>query len=161
VYSCRANSALFPRPCTPLHTRDACRKVRRKNETIARGGVYYDELCAVRTRNDTLSRFADGVPWTSFSPNVSYNIEETVPGYFNGMVLQRKYVEKLEMNDNSLKLPVIINLTIVWTIVFICLSKGNVYTATPQGFLTGRPVDVNSGGCEFLIERFKRNPRNK
>lgn len=65
----------------------------------------------------------DGMPWT-LSSNVSYNIEETVPGYFNGIVLQRKYVEKLEMNDNSLKLPVVINLTIIWTIVFICLSKG-------------------------------------
>ncbi len=64
------------------------------------------------------------MPWT-LSSNVSYNIEETVPGYFNGIVLQRKYVEKLEMNDNSLKLPVVINLTIIWTIVFICLSKGN------------------------------------
>ncbi|XP_026813094.1 uncharacterized protein LOC113553769 isoform X2 [Rhopalosiphum maidis] len=65
----------------------------------------------------------DGMPWT-LSSNVSYNIEETVPGYFNGIVLQRKYVEKLEMNDNSLKLPIVINLTIIWTIVFICLSKG-------------------------------------
>ncbi|XP_022163832.1 uncharacterized protein LOC111029208 [Myzus persicae] len=65
----------------------------------------------------------DGMPWT-LSSNVSYNIEETVPGYFNGIVLQRKYLEKLEMNDNSLKLPVVINLTIIWTIVFICLSKG-------------------------------------
>ncbi|KAE9537857.1 hypothetical protein AGLY_005829 [Aphis glycines] len=65
----------------------------------------------------------DGMPWT-LSSNVSYNIEETVPGYFNGIVLQRKYVEKLEMNDNLLKLPVVINLTIIWTIVFICLSKG-------------------------------------
>lgn len=50
-----------------------------------------------------------------------------MPGYFNGMVLQRKYVEKLEMNDNSLKLPVVINLTIIWIIVFICLSKGNCH----------------------------------
>lgn len=66
----------------------------------------------------------DGMPWT-YSTNVSYNIEETVPGYFNGIVLQRKYVEKLEMNENSLKTPVIINLIIIWTIVFICLSKGN------------------------------------
>ncbi|XP_050427920.1 sodium-dependent transporter bedraggled isoform X2 [Adelges cooleyi] len=65
----------------------------------------------------------DGVPWT-YSSNVSYNIEETVPAYFNGIALQRKYVEKLEMNDNSLKLPVVVNLTIVWAIVFICLSKG-------------------------------------
>jgi solute carrier family 6 (neurotransmitter transporter) len=65
----------------------------------------------------------DGMPWT-MSTNVSYNIEETVPGYFNGIVLQRKYLEKLEMNDNSLKLPVVVNLTIIWTIVFICLSKG-------------------------------------
>ncbi|XP_060848994.1 sodium-dependent transporter bedraggled isoform X1 [Rhopalosiphum padi] len=65
----------------------------------------------------------DGMPWT-LSSNVSYNIEETVPGYFNGIVLQRKYVEKLEMNENSLKLPIVINLTIIWTIVFICLSKG-------------------------------------
>ncbi|XP_050535802.1 sodium-dependent transporter bedraggled isoform X2 [Daktulosphaira vitifoliae] len=65
----------------------------------------------------------DSVPGM-YSYNVSYNIEETVPGYFNGIVLQRKYVEKLEMNDNSLKLSVVINLTIVWAIVFICLSKG-------------------------------------
>lgn len=64
------------------------------------------------------------MPWTSFSRNVSYNIENTVPDYFNGIVLQRKYVDKLELNDNSLKLPVVINLTIIWTIVFICLSKG-------------------------------------
>lgn len=67
------------------------------------------------------------MPWT-LSSNVSYNIEETVPGYFNGIVLQRKYLEKLEMNDNSLKLPVVINLTIIWTIVFICLSKGSLLT---------------------------------
>lgn len=71
--------------------------------------------------------FADGVPWT-YSANVSYNIEETVPGYFNGIVLQRKFVEKLEMTDeNSLKLPVVINLAIIWTVVFICLSKGKHY----------------------------------
>lgn len=73
------------------------------------------------------TNFADGVPWTSYSSNVSYNIEETVPAYFNGIVLQRKYVEKLEMDDNSLKLPVVANLTIIWTIVFICLSKGRYY----------------------------------
>lgn len=66
------------------------------------------------------------MPWT-YSSNISYNIEETVPGYFNGIVLQRKYVEKLEMNENSLKLPIVINLTIIWIIVFICLSKGIKY----------------------------------
>lgn len=67
------------------------------------------------------------MPWTSFSRNVSYNIENTVPDYFNSIVLQRKYVDKIELNDNCLKLPVVINLTIIWIIVFICLSKGNVY----------------------------------
>ncbi|XP_025421681.1 sodium- and chloride-dependent betaine transporter isoform X2 [Sipha flava] len=66
----------------------------------------------------------DSVPWSTYSSNITFNIEETVPGYFNGIVLQRKYVEKLEMTDNSLKLPVVINLMIIWTIVFICLSKG-------------------------------------
>lgn len=64
------------------------------------------------------------MPWSTYSSNITFNIEETVPGYFNGIVLQRKYVEKLEMTDNSLKLPVVINLMIIWTIVFICLSKG-------------------------------------
>lgn len=70
------------------------------------------------------------MPWTSFSRNVSYNIENTVPDYFNSIVLQRKYVDKIELNDNCLKLPVVINLTIIWIIVFICLSKGNVYRNT-------------------------------
>jgi len=74
--------------------------------------------------NDNDCCVDNNAPWT-YSPNVSYdNIEDTVPGYFNGVVLQRKYVDKLEMNDNSLKLPVVVNLVIVWIIVFVCLSKG-------------------------------------
>lgn len=57
---------------------------------------------------------------------------ETVPDYFNEAVLQRHHPNESEPAVVTLKFQVAFNLAIVWMIIFVCLSKGNVRFATPQ-----------------------------
>ncbi|XP_021927106.1 uncharacterized protein LOC110833391 isoform X3 [Zootermopsis nevadensis] len=56
--------------------------------------------------------------------NVSWKLEETVPDYFNGIVLQRHNLEMPESSFGHLKFQVAFNLAVVWMIVFVSLSKG-------------------------------------
>jgi hypothetical protein len=56
--------------------------------------------------------------------NVSGNLEQTVPDYFNGVVLQRHNVETPGSSFGHLKFQVAFNLAVVWMIVFVSLSKG-------------------------------------
>lgn len=73
-------------------------------------------------------------PFPSDSTNgSSIKIEETIPDYFNGQVLQRISPQMLadgedidgEVNSGgTVKFQLCFNLLIVWIIVFACLSKG-------------------------------------
>jgi solute carrier family 6 (neurotransmitter transporter) len=56
--------------------------------------------------------------------NMSLKLEETVPNYFNGIVLQRHNLEMPESSFGHLKFQVAFNLAVVWMIVFVSLSKG-------------------------------------
>lgn len=68
----------------------------------------------------------DGVPTLKYN-NGSYKIEQTVPDYFGGVVLQRRNVLKQEEDLMNVKFSVAFNLAIVWIIIFLCLSKGMAY----------------------------------
>ncbi|CAB0039900.1 unnamed protein product [Trichogramma brassicae] len=57
-------------------------------------------------------------------PAVSYNLLETVPDYFNGVVLQRHHLNEPDSGVVTLKFQVAFNLAVVWMIVFVSLSKG-------------------------------------
>lgn len=56
--------------------------------------------------------------------NMSWKLEETVPDYFNSIVLQRHNVEIPESTFGRVKFQVAFNLAVVWMIVFVSLSKG-------------------------------------
>lgn len=56
--------------------------------------------------------------------NISWKLEETVPDYFNSIVLQRHNVEMPESSFGHVKFQVAFNLAVVWMIVFVSLSKG-------------------------------------
>ena len=56
--------------------------------------------------------------------NLSWNLEQTVPDYLNGVVLQRHNVEMPGSSFGHLKFQVAFNLAVVWMIVFVSLSKG-------------------------------------
>ncbi|XP_063242544.1 sodium-dependent transporter bedraggled [Bacillus rossius redtenbacheri] len=56
--------------------------------------------------------------------NGTYKLEETVPDYLNGVVLQRHSLTTPESTFGHLKFQVTFNLAVVWMIVFVCLSKG-------------------------------------
>jgi solute carrier family 6 (neurotransmitter transporter) len=59
--------------------------------------------------------------------NMSWNLEQTVPDYFNGVVLQRHNVEQPGSSFGHLKFQVAFNLAVVWMIVFVSLSKGTSF----------------------------------
>lgn len=67
--------------------------------------------------NKIYVKFTDGS-----GKNGSYKIQETLPQYFHGEVLQRN------LGSNSyfgtIKFQVAFNLAVVWMIVFVALSKG-------------------------------------
>ncbi|CAH0384145.1 unnamed protein product [Bemisia tabaci] len=65
----------------------------------------------------------DGLPDFRRS-NATYKLEETVPDYFNGVVLQRQYLLSPPSESGSIKFSVAFNLAVAWLIVFISLSKG-------------------------------------
>lgn len=52
-------------------------------------------------------------------------IEETVPDYFSGVVLQRN-LSSPGSSPGNLKFQATFNLAVVWMLVFISLSKGNI-----------------------------------
>ncbi|KAJ8883043.1 hypothetical protein PR048_014882, partial [Dryococelus australis] len=56
--------------------------------------------------------------------NGTYKLDETVPDYLNGVVLQRHNLATPESTFGHLKFQVTFNLAVVWMIVFVCLSKG-------------------------------------
>lgn len=51
-------------------------------------------------------------------------LHETVPDYFNGVVLQRHHLNDPDPGVVTLKFQVAFNLAVVWMIVFVSLSKG-------------------------------------
>ncbi|KAJ0183371.1 hypothetical protein K1T71_001347 [Dendrolimus kikuchii] len=55
--------------------------------------------------------------------NVSYKIQETLPHYFHGEVLQRN-LGSSSSYFGTIKFQVAFNLAVVWMIVFVALSKG-------------------------------------
>lgn len=55
--------------------------------------------------------------------NVTYKISETVPDYFNGVVLQRHPISS-DNTYGTIKFQLAFNLAVVWMIVFVSLSKG-------------------------------------
>jgi hypothetical protein len=84
---------------------------------------------------------------------MSWKLEETVPDYFNGIVLQRHNLEMPESSFGHLKFQVAFNLAVVWMIVFVSLSKGMLFEAAP-GQLSPRctvqdiryePVEISVG----------------
>lgn len=54
--------------------------------------------------------------------NGTYKLSETVPDYFNGVVLQRHHIS--ENGYGTIKFQLAFNLAVVWMIVFVSLSKG-------------------------------------
>ncbi|KAJ4452353.1 hypothetical protein ANN_03886 [Periplaneta americana] len=56
--------------------------------------------------------------------NSTWKLQETVPDYFNGIVLQRHNPDTPESSFGHLKFQVAFNLAVVWMIVFVSLSKG-------------------------------------
>lgn len=58
-----------------------------------------------------------------FPVNGTYKLSETVPDYFNGVVLQRHHISS-ESNYGTIKFQLAFNLAVVWMIVFVSLSKG-------------------------------------
>lgn len=58
--------------------------------------------------------------------NSSAKLEETVPDYFNGVVLQRHNLDYPANTPGHLKFQLTFNLAVVWMLVFISLSKGGV-----------------------------------
>lgn len=69
--------------------------------------------------------FLDGVRTLKYN-NGSYKIEQTVPDYFSSVVLQRRNVLKQEDDLMNVKFSVAFNLAIVWIIIFLSLSKGEL-----------------------------------
>jgi hypothetical protein len=63
---------------------------------------------------------------------MSWKLEETVPDYFNGIVLQRHNLEMPESSFGHLKFQVAFNLAVVWMIVFVSLSKGMLSEVAPD-----------------------------
>lgn len=57
-----------------------------------------------------------------FPINGTYKLSETVPDYFNGVVLQRHHIS--ESSYGTIKFQLAFNLAVVWMIVFVSLSKG-------------------------------------
>lgn len=55
--------------------------------------------------------------------NETYKIEETLPQYFHGEVLQRNLSNNTPY-FGTIKFQVAFNLAVVWMIVFVSLSKG-------------------------------------
>lgn len=53
-----------------------------------------------------------------------YKLQETVPDYFSGAVLQRHHLNEPDTGIVTLKFQVAFNLAVVWMIVFVSLSKG-------------------------------------
>jgi len=69
--------------------------------------------------------------------NMSWNLEQTVPDYFNGVVLQRHNVEMSGSSFGHLKFQVAFNLAVVWMIVFVSLSKGTYFHIIWGQFCSG------------------------
>ncbi|XP_026733698.1 sodium- and chloride-dependent glycine transporter 1 [Trichoplusia ni] len=63
--------------------------------------------------------FEDGV-----AKNGTYKIQETLPQYFHGEVLQRNLGSNTSSYFGTIKFQVAFNLAVVWMIVFVALSKG-------------------------------------
>lgn len=55
--------------------------------------------------------------------NDTVKLSETVPAYFNGVVLQRQHLPT-ENTYGTIKFQLAFNLAVVWMIVFVSLSKG-------------------------------------
>ncbi len=88
--------------------------------------------------------FLDGVRNLKYT-NGSYNkIEQTVPDYFGGVVLQRRNVLKQEEDLMNVKFSVAFNLAIVWIIVFLCLSKGKFFVVVIVFFFFGIPYSLGA-----------------
>ncbi|KAL3277125.1 hypothetical protein HHI36_012481 [Cryptolaemus montrouzieri] len=58
-----------------------------------------------------------------YSLNNSQKLEETIPDYFNGVVLQRHHLSS-GVEQGTIKFQMAFNLAVVWMIVFVSLSKG-------------------------------------
>ncbi|XP_063990631.1 sodium-dependent transporter bedraggled isoform X2 [Diachasmimorpha longicaudata] len=56
--------------------------------------------------------------------SVPFKLQETVPDYFSGVVLQRHHLNEPNPSVVTLKFQVAFNLAVVWMIVFVSLSKG-------------------------------------
>ncbi|KAE8742791.1 hypothetical protein FOCC_FOCC011649, partial [Frankliniella occidentalis] len=56
--------------------------------------------------------------------NGTPNLEQTVPDYLSGVVLQRHNLAQPENSFGHIKFQVAFNLAVVWMIVFVSLSKG-------------------------------------
>ncbi|XP_046403337.1 sodium-dependent transporter bedraggled [Ischnura elegans] len=56
--------------------------------------------------------------------NGTFKLEETVPDYFSGVVLQRHNLPTAESSFGHLKFQLVFNLAVVWMIIFVCLCKG-------------------------------------
>ena len=77
--------------------------------------------------------------------NASWNVGQTVPDYFNGVVLQRHNVEMPGSSFGHLKFQVAFNLAVVWMIVFVSLSKGKFICIYPMSVL---PQRCNCVSCQ-------------
>ena len=56
--------------------------------------------------------------------NGTIPLEQAVPDYLNGVVLQRQHLASSESSFGHVKFQVAFNLAVVWMIVFVSLSKG-------------------------------------
>ncbi|CAH0553029.1 unnamed protein product [Brassicogethes aeneus] len=67
--------------------------------------------------------------------NGSYKLTETIPDYFNGVVLQRHHLPSGNAYG-TIKFQLAFNLAVVWLIVFVSLSKGlRSYGKVIYGFI--------------------------
>lgn len=103
--------------------------------------VHLRTLSMLNSRSDTISQFAFSLIFLdhlfpTVGPNGSYRLEQTVPEYLYGVVLQRNGLSPPENAFGHLKFQLTFNLAVVWMIVFVSLSKGKTKIIIHHTFIT-------------------------
>lgn len=84
-----------------------------------------------------------------------YKLQETVPDYFSGAVLQRHHLNEPGSGIVTLKFQVAFNLAVVWMIVFVSLSKGTYPNILRKLFIFTYNVNELKKFWLFIYSRFK------
>ena len=95
-----------------------------------------DSFITKQERYRWAESFSNYRDYTQILFNKSINdLQETVPDYFSGIVLQRHHSNEPESGIVTLKFQVAFNLAVVWMIVFVSLSKGNLFMSSLIGVM--------------------------